>query len=112
MLQAAGLAPTVEQAAFKGAYQGGALGLGVVLPVMLQVVSLLGGRGTGWLAVPAALASLAGGYAERSLIVFAGNESADSPEIYHRVTAPGATATTPSPTVVQDLDARSSGRLG
>jgi protein NrfD len=110
--QAAGLAPIVERPAFKGAYQGGALGLGVVLPLLLQVVSVLGGRRTRWLTVPAAIASLAGGYAERSLIVFAGNQSADSPEIYHRVTAPGATATTPAPTVVQDLDARSSGRLG
>jgi protein NrfD len=109
----AGLAPIVEQPGFRSAYQGGAVGLGAGLPLVFQIISLLGGgKRMRWLTVLAAIASLAGGYAERSLIVFAGNRSADSPELYHRVTAPGATATTPSPTVVQQLDAGAWGHVG
>jgi formate-dependent nitrite reductase membrane component NrfD len=109
--RAAGLDRFVDRPAFKGVYRGGVVGLGMVLPLALQAVSLLSGGKLRWLMVPATLAALAGGYAERSLIVFAGNHSADDPDAYHRVTEPGATAAVPLPTVVQQLDGIAAGRL-
>jgi protein NrfD len=97
----AGLSPVIDRPGFKLPYQGGVLGVGMALPLVLQIVSVcLGGRAR-WLNVVAALAALAGGYAERTLILFAGNRSADLPEVYFDVARAGSTATTPLPTVME-----------
>jgi formate-dependent nitrite reductase membrane component NrfD len=108
--QHAGLSPVAEQPSFKLPYQGGALGVGMALPLLLQVVSLcLGGRARR-LGTVAAIAALAGGYAERALILFAGNRSADLPEVYFDLTQVGSTAATPLPTVVEPGVIPSNGR--
>ncbi len=73
----------------------------MVLPVAALLAGLLMGRRGSWPAVIAAVASLAGGYAERALVVFAGNRSADEPALYFDLSRPGSTATTPFPTAVE-----------
>ena len=60
-------------------------GLGIGLPLVVHGVQALTGRRSTGLSVLAALATLAGAFAERAVIVFAGNRSADRPEDYLRV---------------------------
>jgi protein NrfD len=96
-----GLAPVVERPDFKLAYQGGAVGAGMAAPFVMHLAALVTGRRLSWLTLIAAIAALAGGYAERALIVFGGNRSADRPSIYVNLTQPGATAATPIPTAIE-----------
>ncbi|MGE3271107.1 MAG: NrfD/PsrC family molybdoenzyme membrane anchor subunit [Chloroflexota bacterium] len=88
----AGLTPVVEQPAFRTSYQGGVLGLGMVLPLLLQVLRLSLGERAGRLSTVAAITSLLGGYAERRLILAAGNRSADRPELYFSIAQAEPTA--------------------
>ena len=97
----AGLSPVVERSDFKLAYQGGVLGAGMAVPLLLHVVALCCAGRVRWLTVAAALAALAGGYAERALILFAGNRSADLPRLYLDLAQPGSSAATPVPPVVE-----------
>jgi formate-dependent nitrite reductase membrane component NrfD len=67
-------------------YWGGALGLGIVLPLVLHLITFFRKRESRTLAVLAASATIAGGLAQRAVIVLAGNESATRPEDYFRFT--------------------------
>lgn len=67
-------------------YRGGALGLGIVLPLVLHTINLFRKREARALTVLAASATIAGGLAQRAVVVMAGNESATRPEDYFRFT--------------------------
>jgi hypothetical protein len=60
-------------------------GLGIGLPLLVHGLQALTGRHSRGLSVLAGLATLAGAYLERAVVVFAGNRSADRPEDHFRV---------------------------
>jgi len=93
--RAAGLSPVVDDPAARLAYQGGVVGLGMLVPLVLQAVALVGGRRWAGLTSLAAVATLGGGFAERALIVFGGNRTADRPALYFGLTQPGSAARPP-----------------
>lgn len=66
-------------------YRGGALGLGIVAPLLVHLLQLVTGRELRGLAVSASLAALFGGYAQRAVLVLAGKKSAERPVDYFRV---------------------------
>lgn len=68
------------------AYRAGALGGGMALPLAVRAVQVVGGRSWPAASTLAALATLGGGFVERSILVFAGNRSADRPEDVFRLT--------------------------
>jgi protein NrfD len=63
-------------------------GLGTVVPLTLHAFSLISGRRGRALPAIASLSSLAGTFAERTLILYAGNDSAQRPQDYFRITQP------------------------
>ena len=68
------------------------LGLGVVGPLAVHVVQVLTGRRSEFISTLAAIGALVGAYAERAVIVFAGNRSADRPDDYFRTSSAGGDA--------------------
>lgn len=68
-------------------YRGGVLGLGIVVPLAVQLrAAWLGGRGSRLVAALSALATLAGGFCFRYVIVMAGRASADDPQATFELT--------------------------
>jgi formate-dependent nitrite reductase membrane component NrfD len=64
------------------------LGLGIVAPLIVHGAQLLTRRHSRSIASLAAAATLVGAYAERAVIVFAGNRSADRAEDYFTASSP------------------------
>jgi formate-dependent nitrite reductase membrane component NrfD len=83
-----GVAGPVEEPRFKLMLQGGALGLGTLLPLTIHLGQTLGGRQVRALTLLAAVTTLAGGYLERAVVVLAGNRSAERPKDYFALTRP------------------------
>jgi protein NrfD len=73
-------------------YRGGAVGLGTLAPLAIQVVQQATGRRSRGATILAAAASLAGIYIEKAALVFAGHESAQRPKDYFRFTQPNGAA--------------------
>ncbi|HYY90021.1 MAG TPA: polysulfide reductase NrfD, partial [Chloroflexota bacterium] len=76
----AGVSGPLDEAPLAAAHRVGVLALGIGLPLLVQAVHILGGRHSRSLGLLASLATLGGAYAERAVIVFGGNRSADRPE--------------------------------
>ncbi len=77
-----GLAEVVEREPVRSAYQVGALGAGTVLPLAIHTLQTVTGSHSDRLSKLASICTLAGAYAERAVIVLAGNQSADDPRMY------------------------------
>ena len=86
--QQAGVATPVQQEPLATAYRVGFQGLGILVPLAIHGVSVLTGRRSRRWSVAAALATLAGGYLLRTIIVRAGNTSAQRPRDYFSITQP------------------------
>jgi protein NrfD len=67
-------------------YQAGYKGLGLIAPLVIHGLGMLTGRRSRTWSAAAAIATLAGGYILRSVIVYAGKESANRPEDYFHFT--------------------------
>lgn len=79
-----GVAGPLEAADLRSAHRLVVLGLGILGPLAVHTVQTLTGRRSPFIAALAAIGVLAGAYAERAVIVFAGNRSADRPDDYFR----------------------------
>jgi formate-dependent nitrite reductase membrane component NrfD len=69
-------------------YRVGVMGLGVIVPVVVHVIQLVSRRDLPGLSAVAALAALAGGYAQRVAIIMAGKHSAENAHEYLQITQP------------------------
>ncbi len=83
-------ATVLREQPFRSAWQLGVLGLGIFAPLTVHLAELLRGRPAGRLSRLAALATLAGGFALRAVLVFAGKESGRRPADYFRQAQPEA----------------------
>ncbi len=83
-----GVAAVLDEPRYAVAYRGGAVGLGVMAPLALHAWHLARGERTARAATLAHLATLAGGYLQRTLLILAGNESARRPRLYFNLTQP------------------------
>jgi formate-dependent nitrite reductase membrane component NrfD len=86
--QRQGVATPLQQQPTAMAYRFGFHGLGVLVPVLIHSVSLLRRRRSRRLSVGAAMATLAGGFIFRSVLVSAGRAAAQRPADYFRFTQP------------------------
>ncbi len=87
------VAAPLERRPMEPAWHIGVLGLGILSPLIMHGVEALEGRPSPRVSTLAALATLAGGFILRAVLVFVGNASARQPEDYLRLTqAPGAPA--------------------
>jgi protein NrfD len=68
------------------AWRLGVLGTGIIAPLMLHTAEVLGRRESRKVSTLAALATLAGGFILRAVLVFGGNRSGQRPEDYFRFT--------------------------
>ena len=84
----AGVAGPLERQPTATIYRLVVLALGMIAPGLIHVIQVLSGRRSARLSVLAALATLAGGVAERAVVVRAGSESAQRPGDYFRITQP------------------------
>jgi protein NrfD len=100
--QASGLSVVPERPGAKLAYEAGVQGLGMGLPLLIQLATLLSGRELPRLTILAAVATLLGGFAERSVIVFGGNRSAEQPRRYFDLAQPGSSAASLRPTLLDE----------
>lgn len=85
-----GVAGPVEQTRLGTAHKVGVIGLGAVVPTAIHAAHQLRGRRTRAGTIVAAVATLVGVFAERAVVVFAGNESARRPVDYLHFTQPTA----------------------
>jgi protein NrfD len=76
------LGKPLKQEPVAGVYQAGYKGLGLIAPLVIHGLGMLTGRRSPTWSAAAAIATLAGGYILRSVIVSAGKESANRPEDY------------------------------
>lgn len=83
-----GVDTPLRQPATAAAYRVGFWGLGLLLPLLGHGTSKLRRRRSQTASTLADLATLAGGYMLRSVLVSAGNASAQYPEAYFRITQP------------------------
>ena len=90
--KARGVAGPLEAADIRPFHRLVVLGLGIVAPLIVHGVQLLTHRRSRSIAALAAAATLVGAYAERAVIVFAGNRSADRAEDYFTTSSPGGGA--------------------
>ncbi|MBV9328261.1 MAG: polysulfide reductase NrfD [Chloroflexi bacterium] len=67
------------------AYRFGALGLGVLAPLVVHGLQALTGRDLRMMSRLASLGALAGGYTQRAVLVTAGKNSASRPQDYFRI---------------------------
>jgi len=86
--QRQGMATPLRQQPTVMAYRFGFHGLGVLVPVLIHSISLLRRRRSRRLSMGAAMATLAGGYIFRSVLVSAGRAAAQRPADYFRFTQP------------------------
>lgn len=82
--------PLKEEPKLLWAYRVGALQLGILLPLTIHIVQVLTGRRSRWLSGLASASTLAGGFAQRAALTFAGNASAERPRDYFRFTGSGS----------------------
>jgi formate-dependent nitrite reductase membrane component NrfD len=75
----------LEEPRLRLAYQGGAMGLGLVVPIVVHLVQWLSGRELRVASSVASVAALAGSYLERTVMIFAGSRSAENPVDYFRL---------------------------
>jgi formate-dependent nitrite reductase membrane component NrfD len=81
-----GVAGPLKEEPMAAAYRLGYKGLGIAAPLILHAVSqITGRRGRRW-SVAAALATLAGGFIFRSIMIQAGKQSARRPQDYFHMT--------------------------
>jgi len=73
------LAKPLTEGKFKRTYLGGAIGLGIILPEIINRLPVSQGKKRG-LSIAAGILSLIGGYALRTVFVAAGKPSADDPD--------------------------------
>lgn len=81
----------LEQEPLASVHRFGVLGLGIAAPLLVHALHTIAGRRSRTLSVLAAVATLVGGYAERAVILVAGNASAERTEAYFGITQPGPT---------------------
>jgi formate-dependent nitrite reductase membrane component NrfD len=86
--RANGLAAPLDEPRLAAGYRLGAVGLGVVGPLMVHALHVLTGREARRLSILADAATLVGGYILRAVLVFAGQESGRRPEDYFRIARP------------------------
>jgi protein NrfD len=87
------VAAPLEQRRIEPAWRYGVLGLGILSPLVMHGVEALEGRTSPRVSTLAVLATLAGGFILRAVLVFGGNASARRPEDYLRLSqAPGMPA--------------------
>jgi formate-dependent nitrite reductase membrane component NrfD len=67
------------------AYRGGAMGLGILTPLVVHLLQALTGRELRVASILASVAALAGGYAQRAVFILAGSRSAERPVDYFRI---------------------------
>jgi formate-dependent nitrite reductase membrane component NrfD len=92
-----GLDEPLREEPMASALRLGVFGLGVAVPLVIHGLQALTGRRSRAASVLAAVSALAGGYALRSVVLFAGNRSAHRPQDYFHFTQPGGPGGT-SPT--------------
>ena len=85
------MADVLDEPRYAAVYRGGVLGLGILAPLGLHTWHLIRGEQAARAATLASIATLAGGYVQRALLVLAGNESARRPRDYFRFTQPAST---------------------
>jgi formate-dependent nitrite reductase membrane component NrfD len=78
----------LEEPPLAVAYRGGALGAGILLPLTVHLLQALTGRELPRASVLAGLASLAGGYSQRAVVLLAGKRSAERPADAFRFAQP------------------------
>lgn len=78
----------LDQQPLQTVYRLGVTGLGMVAPLAIHGLQTLTGRESARLTTVAAIATLAGGFAERAVLVFAGNQSAGRARDYLQFTQP------------------------
>lgn len=86
--QRRGVDGPLRRPAMGGAFFGGALGAGIVAPLLIHAAQLRTGRRSQAAATLAALLTLAGGLALRTVLIFAGNASATRARDYFTITQP------------------------
>ncbi|MBV9546338.1 MAG: polysulfide reductase NrfD [Chloroflexi bacterium] len=67
-------------------YRFGVLGLGILAPLGVHVLQLVTGRELRAVSTVASVAALVGGYIQRAVIIFAGEQSAERPRDYFGIT--------------------------
>jgi formate-dependent nitrite reductase membrane component NrfD len=82
----AGVNGPLEQAPRGAVRRGLVMGAGMLAPLAVRVAQGVTGRRLRWAGLVASLATLAGGYGERWLVVYAGRDSADRPRDYFAIT--------------------------
>jgi formate-dependent nitrite reductase membrane component NrfD len=82
-----GLNGPLEEPPFKLPHQLGSFGLGIVVPLAVNLARLLTGRELRTASTLANVAALIGGYTQRAVIVLAGHRSAERPHDYFHMTA-------------------------
>jgi formate-dependent nitrite reductase membrane component NrfD len=83
----AGVAGPLEEPPLALPYRLGAVGLGTLAPLAIHVTQVLTGRELRMASTLAAVAALAGGYTQRTVLILAGKRSAERPRDYFRLTA-------------------------
>jgi protein NrfD len=89
--QRQGVAAPIQRQPIAAAYRLGAIGLGILAPLVVHAVQILTERHSQTASRVAAIATLIGGYTMRAVVVFAGNDSARRPEDYFTFTQPAVT---------------------
>ena len=69
-------------------YRFGVLGLGILVPLAIHAVHVITGRRSPWASKLADASALAGGFAQRAVLTFGGNTSAEQAKDYFRFTQP------------------------
>jgi protein NrfD len=81
------------------AYRAGYKGVGLITPMIIHGLGMLTGRRSRTWSAMAALATLAGGYILRSVVLFAGRDSANRPEDYFHFTRKSKLMDQPQPKI-------------
>jgi protein NrfD len=79
------LSAPLDESPLVVAYQGGAVGLGIVTPLVVHLLQALSGRELRTASTFASLAALTGGYIQRAVLILAGKRSAERPVDYFRM---------------------------
>ena len=80
--------PLHEKKDVKLAYRLGVLGLGILVPLAIHAIQAITGRRWPWASRLADASTLAGGFVQRAVLTFGGNDSAARPRDYFEFTQP------------------------
>jgi hypothetical protein len=80
--------PIEGKAGVARAYRFGVIGLGILVPLAIHAVQVLTGRRSPLATKLADASALAGGFVQRAVMTFGGNDSAERPRDYFRFTQP------------------------